>query len=129
VRTTCVIFRKVVLCMWGMQRMCEGESNENLTSLIKIQNTARLSCKLTAVILMVPCVYNQMLRWFPTFQVATTCFSCSPPDLNLLLTNFTFCIQYNKHCHRVTTQLQLINIIIIIIRVADRCQWRLHKKK
>ena len=33
-----------------------------------------------------PCVYKQMLRWFPTFQVATTCFSCSPPDLNLLVT-------------------------------------------
>ena len=28
-----------------------------------------------------PCVYKQMLRWFPRFQVATTCFSCSPPDL------------------------------------------------
>jgi len=33
-----------------------------------------------------------MLRWFPTFQVATTCFSCSPPDLNLVVTNFMFCI-------------------------------------
>ena len=39
-----------------------------------------------------PCVYNQMLRRFPTFQVATTCFSCSPPELNLLVTNFIFCI-------------------------------------
>ena len=39
-----------------------------------------------------PCVYKQMLRWFPTFQVATTCFSRSPPDLNLLVTNFIFCI-------------------------------------
>ena len=29
-----------------------------------------------------PCVYKQMLRWFPSFQVATTCFSCSPPDFN-----------------------------------------------
>ena len=38
------------------------------------------------------CVYKQMLRWFPTFQVATTCFSCSPADLNLLVTNFMFCI-------------------------------------
>ena len=38
------------------------------------------------------CVYKQMLRWFPTFQVATTCFSCSPPDLNLVVTNFIFCI-------------------------------------
>ena len=26
-----------------------------------------------------PCAYKQMLRWFPRFQVATTCFSCSPP--------------------------------------------------
>ena len=40
-----------------------------------------------------PCVYKQMLRWFPRFQVATTCFSCSPPDLNLVVTNFIFCIQ------------------------------------
>ena len=39
-----------------------------------------------------PCVYKQMLRWFPTFQVATTCFSCSPPYLNLVVTNFIFCI-------------------------------------
>jgi len=39
-----------------------------------------------------PCVYKQMLRWFPRFQVATTCFSCCPPDLNLLVTNFIFCI-------------------------------------
>ena len=39
-----------------------------------------------------PCVYKQMLRWFPTFQVATTCFSCSPPDLNLVVTKFMFCI-------------------------------------
>jgi len=35
-------------------------------------------------------VYKQMLRWFPTFQVATTCFSCSPPNLYLLVTNFIF---------------------------------------
>ena len=39
-----------------------------------------------------PCVYKQMLRRFPTFQVATICFSCSPPDLNLLATIFMFCI-------------------------------------
>ena len=35
-----------------------------------------------------PCVYNRMLRWFPSFQVATTCLSCSPPDLNFLVTFF-----------------------------------------
>jgi hypothetical protein len=39
-----------------------------------------------------PCGYKQMLRWLPRFQVATTCFSCSPPDLNLnfSLTSFIF---------------------------------------
>jgi len=35
-----------------------------------------------------PCVYRGMLRWFPSFQVATTCFSCSPPDLNFLVNFF-----------------------------------------
>jgi hypothetical protein len=32
-----------------------------------------------------PCVYKRMLRWFPRFQVTTTCFSCSPPDLKVKL--------------------------------------------
>jgi hypothetical protein len=39
-----------------------------------------------------PCFYKQMLRWFSRFPVATTCFSCSPSNLNLLVTNFIFCI-------------------------------------
>jgi len=39
-----------------------------------------------------PCAYKQTLRWLPTFQVATTCFSCSSPNLNLLVTNFIFCV-------------------------------------
>ena len=39
-----------------------------------------------------PCAYKQMLRRFPTFQVATTCFSCGPHDLNLVVTNFIFCV-------------------------------------
>ena len=37
-----------------------------------------------------PCVYNRMLRWFQSFQVATTCLSCSPPDLNFLVTFFSY---------------------------------------
>jgi len=37
-----------------------------------------------------PCAQKQVLRWSPRFQVATTCFSCSPPDLNLVVTNFMF---------------------------------------
>jgi len=39
-----------------------------------------------------PCAQMQMMRWFPRFQVATTCFSCSPPDLNLVVNNFIFCM-------------------------------------
>jgi len=37
-----------------------------------------------------PSVYKRMLIWFPSFQVATTCFSCSPPDLNFLGTYLIF---------------------------------------
>ena len=37
-----------------------------------------------------PCVYKRMLRWFPSFQIATTCLSCSPPDLNILFTFFPY---------------------------------------
>jgi hypothetical protein len=37
-----------------------------------------------------PCVYKRMLRWFPRFHVATTCFSCSPPDLNVTLLVISF---------------------------------------
>ena len=55
-----------------------------------------------------PCVYKQMLRWFPRLQVATACFSCSPPDLNFLVPNFIFMYMHNNHCHWVTAQLQLI---------------------
>jgi len=39
-----------------------------------------------------PCGQKQMLRWFPRFQVATTCSSYSPPDLNIVVTNFMFCL-------------------------------------
>jgi hypothetical protein len=35
-----------------------------------------------------PCVYKPMLRRFPSFQVATTCLLCSPPDFNSLVTFF-----------------------------------------
>jgi len=34
-----------------------------------------------------PWVQERMLKWFPPFQVASTCFSCSPPDLSSIVTN------------------------------------------
>ena len=39
-----------------------------------------------------PSVYKRMLRWFPSFQVTTTGLSCSPPDLNFLVTSFHICV-------------------------------------
>jgi len=39
-----------------------------------------------------PRVYKRMLRWFPSFKVATTCYSCRLPDLNFLVTFFFFFI-------------------------------------
>jgi hypothetical protein len=57
----------------------------------------------------------QMLSWFPRLQVATRCFSCSPPDVNLVANQSHVLYVLNDHCHRVTTQLQLINIIIMMI--------------
>jgi len=44
-----------------------------------------------------PCVYKQMLRWFPSFQVATTCFSCSFPNLKFLVTFFLIYIYIYVH--------------------------------
>jgi hypothetical protein len=41
-----------------------------------------------------PCVYKRMLRWFQRFQVATICFSCSPPDLNVNLLVISFICVY-----------------------------------
>ena len=54
-------------------------------------------------------VYKRMLRWFPRLQVATACFSCSPPDLSFLVPYFVFMYMQYNHCHRLTAKLQLIN--------------------
>jgi len=55
-----------------------------------------------------------MLRWFLKLQVATACFSCSPPDLNFLDPYFIFMYMYNNQCHRMTAHLEL-NILLYII--------------
>jgi len=59
---------------------------------VSIRNVLRTATSTQIFIGFPVSVYKQRLRWFPRFQVATTCFSCSPPDLNLLVTNFIFCI-------------------------------------
>jgi hypothetical protein len=42
---------------------------------------------LTQVFSWFPWVQERMLRWFPPFQVASTCFSFNPPDLYSVVTN------------------------------------------
>ena len=54
-----------------------------------------------------PCVCKHMPRWFPRLEVATACFSCSPPDLNFLDPYFIFMYMHYNHCHRATAHLQL----------------------
>ena len=61
-----------------------------------------------------PCVYKRMLRWFPRLQVATACFSCSPPDINFLDPHFIFMYMLYNHCHRATAHLQL-NIVLLLL--------------
>ena len=70
------------------------------------------------------CVYKGMLRWFPRFQVANLCLSCSPPDLNFLHLYFTFMYVHNNHCHRLKAHLQS-NIIIIIIIIITCSSWNI----
>jgi uncharacterized membrane protein len=59
-----------------------------------------------------PLVLKQILRWFPTLPVATTCFSCSPPDVNLVSKQCHVLYVLYDTCFQVTTELQLIIIIV-----------------
>ena len=70
-----------------------------------------------------PCVYKQMLRWFSTLRVATTCFSCSPPDFNLLDPYFIFMYMHNNHCHWGTAHLQLnvLLLLLLLLLLHDNC--------
>jgi len=64
-----------------------------------------------------PCVYKRMLRRFPRFQVATTCLSYSPPDLNFLDPYFIFMYMHYNHCHRATAHLWLNILLYYIILI------------
>ena len=68
-----------------------------------------------------PCVQKRMLRRFPRLQVATACFSCSPPDLNFLDPYFIFMYMHYNHCHRATAHLQLNIFIILYAKCSEHC--------
>ena len=61
-----------------------------------------------------PCVYKRMMKWFPRLQVATACFSCSPPHLKFLDPYFIFMYMNNNHCHQLTAHLQL-NLLLLLL--------------
>ena len=66
-----------------------------------------------------PCAYKQTLRRFPTFQVATTCFSCSPPDLNSVVTNFMFFIHVKQPLPPDDNPIAVTKYTIYIINIRD----------
>jgi hypothetical protein len=53
---------------------------------------------------------------FLRLQVATACFSCSPPNLNFLDPYFAFMYVHNNHCHRVSTHLQLNKLLLALLQ-------------
>jgi len=68
-------------------RSCNSRCNGRAVSITQPECTAGLLARrqypegpatghLDTGISWFPCVYKRMLRWFPSFQVATTCFSC-----------------------------------------------------
>jgi hypothetical protein len=63
-----------------------------------------------------------IMRWLQRLQVATTCFLCSPPDLNFLDPYFIFTYMHYNHCHRATAHLQL-NIYYYYTIIQSRTDW------
>jgi len=52
-----------------------------------------LQCtKSTVFFFYIALFFSGMFHYISNFHVATPCFSCSPPNLNLVVTNFMFCI-------------------------------------
>ena len=51
-------------------------------------------------------VYKRMLRWFPKLQVATACFSCSPPCFKYIRSLIYLCVHVCNRWHRASAQFQ-----------------------
>ena len=90
---SCLVCIVVILCVFAVLCVCTAVFTLDAGLLARSQySEGPATGHLDTGFSWFPCVYKQMLRWFPRFQVATTCFTCSPPDLNLLVNNFIFCI-------------------------------------
>jgi len=88
-----VLFVLLSSCVYLLYYMCIAVFTSDAGLLARSQySEGPATGHLDTGFLWSPCVYKQMLRSFQRFQVATTCFLCSPPDLNLLVTSFMFCL-------------------------------------
>jgi len=76
-----------------------------------------------------PCVYKQILRWFPRLQVAAAWFSCSPPDLNLIDPYSIFMYVHYNHCHRTTARLQLNVLLLLLLLLLTLPESRIQTKR
>jgi hypothetical protein len=73
-----------VMCRWFHSKTSRFSINTKY--ILSYRKTAWRSCDLPPryrFFLGFPVSWKQMLRWYPTFQDATTCYSCSPPDVNV----------------------------------------------
>ena len=61
-----------------------------------------------------------MLRWFPRLEVATACFSCSPPEWSFLHPYFILMYMHYNHCHRATAHLQLNILLLLLFRTMEQ---------
>jgi hypothetical protein len=62
-------------------------------------------------------VLNANVEMVPKLQVATACFSCGPPDLNILDPYYTFLYMHNNHCHSSTVHLQLNKLLLLLLKI------------
>ena len=82
-RISCLVFKLSVWC--GAEGCVSG-----LRAVPHINDDARSKPHSLLGFSWFTFVYKRMLRWFPSLQVATTCLSCSPPDLNFLVSFSVF---------------------------------------
>ena len=83
---------------------------------VSVRKVLRPTTSIQVFFLGFPVSWKQMLRWFPNIQDVTTCFSCSPPDVNVNFSSTvsSTCICVQNHCHRAKAQLQLNKYYYII---------------
>ena len=82
-----LVFRRCLVRISGGSLVALTESSRDFPQSLQINSGLVLRLCLFRFLSL---RFQRMLRWFPRLQVATACFSCSPPDLNFLDPYFMF---------------------------------------